>query len=351
MVTAFEIHFGGPGEAPGLLRDVLAERIANVPAGGNIDWVTYYFRDRRLAAELLRAHSRGVSVTVTLEGKPRTTDANDDVAAMLSGRHGLGDGFRRIALPGLPAPRGKAWKPQLHEKLYCFSHPQPIAFIGSFNPSGDNPEQRPDILTQIGDQDRGHNVLVGLSEPDLVCELVNHARNLNHSPPNLAYRLSAAANREPTAGGTRIYFWPRLRRHPILEIFRALAPTARVRIAASHIRGPGAVKAFAQLARRGVTVEILAEATLRRVPERVQRRLAAAGVGLQRFTHGVPMHLKFALMESGTQRRVAFGSFNWTAPSFWLNHEIAVISDDPELFDSFAGRWALLKRQPNISDA
>ena len=165
---SFEIYFGGPDQPPGRLRDILAERIGDVPTSGAIDWVTYYFRDRRLARELLRAHRRGVKVTVTLEGHPRTPDANDEVIAMLDGPDGLGKGFRTVSMTGLPTPSGKRLQPRLHEKLYCFSHPKPVAFIGSFNPSGDIPEERPDIIYEIGDQDRGHNVLVGLSDPSLV---------------------------------------------------------------------------------------------------------------------------------------------------------------------------------------
>ena len=51
MVTtpSNEIYFGGPDLPPRRLRDVLAERVAEVPTGGAIDWVTYYFRDWRLA--------------------------------------------------------------------------------------------------------------------------------------------------------------------------------------------------------------------------------------------------------------------------------------------------------------
>ena len=56
-----QVHFGGPDRPVGLLRDLLAERIALVPTGGSIDWVTYYFRDRRLATALVEARGRGVA--------------------------------------------------------------------------------------------------------------------------------------------------------------------------------------------------------------------------------------------------------------------------------------------------
>ena len=43
-------------------------------------------------------------------------------------------------------------RPRLHEKLYCFSHPSPVAFVGSFNLSSDSPEDEPEVIEIIGDQ-------------------------------------------------------------------------------------------------------------------------------------------------------------------------------------------------------
>ena len=126
-----QVHFGGPDLVPGRLRDLLAERVAAVPAGGAIDFITYYFRDRRLAAELLAAKRRGATVRVTLDGRPRSSHANDAVIRLLAGPGGLGTGLRVVR-------GGKLLRPRLHEKLYCFSHPSPAAFVGSFNPSGDS---------------------------------------------------------------------------------------------------------------------------------------------------------------------------------------------------------------------
>ena len=97
----FETHFGGPDQPAGRLRDLLAEQIEAVPAGGAIDWITYYFRDRRLAEQLLRAHRRNVNVTVTLEGNPHIPHANYEVVSMLSGEQGLGKRFRTVCLPPL----------------------------------------------------------------------------------------------------------------------------------------------------------------------------------------------------------------------------------------------------------
>jgi len=159
--TSCQLHFGGPGYPNGRLRDLLTERVAQVPAGGAIDWVTYYFRDRRLAGELVAARHRGVDVRVTLDGRPRTRGANAAVIALLE--KGLGNSLRVVSAATDGLPLGKVMRPRLHEKLYCFSHPQPTAWVGSFNPSGDQPELTPEVISQIGDHDRAFNLLVVFS--------------------------------------------------------------------------------------------------------------------------------------------------------------------------------------------
>jgi phosphatidylserine/phosphatidylglycerophosphate/cardiolipin synthase-like enzyme len=104
---------------------------------------------------------------------------------------------------------------------------------------------------------------------------------------------------------------------------------------------------LAALARRGIQLEILADASRRRVPDSAERRLRAAGVGFQRVRppDNLPMHNKFALIESATERRVVFGSVNWTERSRWLSHEVAVISRDPDLYAAFAERWKVMQAQ------
>lgn len=344
-----EVHFGSPGQTPGHLRNTLAERIAAVPAGGTINWVTYYFRDLRLAKALIQAHKRGVRVTLTLEGRPRIPYANDAVIALLSGPDGLGEALRIVTLPGVPSPATKSWKPQLHEKLYCFSHPEPVAFIGSFNPSGNGPGDDPEIIREIGDQDCGYNALIGLKDPVLVEKLTEHARRLHQSPPGLFYRFTADTSSDIHGTDTDIYFWPRTGAHPVVQFLCKIGSGARVRIAASHIRMESAVDIMAGLARQGVALEILAESTLRRVTPRVEQRLASAGIRFRRIqpSGSLPMHLKFVLIEEGDRAWSIFGSFNWTKPSFWLNHEIAAISSNPVIFESLARCWDMLKNESN----
>ncbi|SEL35710.1 phospholipase D-like domain-containing protein [Nitrosovibrio tenuis] len=341
------IYFGGPDQPPGALRNVLAAHVAAVPPGGSINWVTYYFRDLRLAEALIQAYKRGVNVTLSLEGKPRIPHANDAVIAMLSGSDGLGDALRVVTITGIPSPANKSWKPQLHEKLYCFSHPKPVALIGSFNPSGNMPEEDPEIIREIGDQDRGYNALIGLRDPTLVEELVKHARHLHQAPPGLFYRFSADANRAIHSPDTTIHLWPRVRPHPVVQFLSQVNSSARVRVVASHIRTEAAVDVMIGLARRGVALEIFAESTLRRVTPKVERRLATVGIRFRRIRNPehLPMHLKFVLIEDSDRAWSIFGSFNWTKPSFWLNHEIAAISSDPAIFQAFAGRWDVLENE------
>jgi phosphatidylserine/phosphatidylglycerophosphate/cardiolipin synthase-like enzyme len=333
------VHFGGPDRPVAFLRDLLAERIAQVPADGSIDWVTYYFRDRRLAAALVEARQRGVDVRVTLDGHPRTPRANDAVIEILEA--GLGDGLRvvRGRLDGTLL--GKVTRPRLHEKLYCFSHPTPVAFVGSFNPSGDVPEAEPEVIEVIGDHDRAHNLLVELGDPELVRDLVEHARRLHTARHGCFDRFEVSANRCLRHGGVSIYFWPRARRHPIMDLLLGLERGSRVRIAASHLSGCSSLREFCSLAARGVEIEMLTESTRRRVPLKVERRLTRAGISVRRLgTDGwIPMHNKFVLIESASSKWTVFGSFNWSEPSYRFNREIGVSSDDPQLFEAFAERW------------
>jgi phosphatidylserine/phosphatidylglycerophosphate/cardiolipin synthase-like enzyme len=342
-VSACEIHFGGPDRPPGFLRDLLAERVAAVPAGGAIDWVTYYFRDRRLAAALLHARERGVQVRITLDGRPRTPHANESVVQMLRGA--LGGGVRVVAHSMDGTPWVKLVRPRLHEKLYCFSHPQPVAFVGSFNPSGDDPEDEPEVLQEIGDQDRGHNLLVGLRDRALVEGLVAHARALHGRRHGAFDRFRSASNRELRSDDLSVHFLPRVRPDPVISLLRHCGADHRVRIAASHLSGPTSLAALRSLAARGASVEILAEPTLRRVPPKAEERLRAAGVSIRRVVHpeGLPMHAKFALIEGRGERRAVFGSFNWTEPSQRFNREIGVIASDPQLVDAFEERWEFLR--------
>jgi phosphatidylserine/phosphatidylglycerophosphate/cardiolipin synthase-like enzyme len=341
-----EAHFSGPDCTPGLLRDILAERIASVPAGGAIDWITYYFRDRRLAMGLVEAQRRGVDVRVTLDGYPRVCTANGPVIAIL--REGLGERLRVVRNSLDSSGIGLALRARVHEKLYCFSHPEPTAMLGSFNPSSDEPEQAPEIIDEIGDHNRGYNALVEIRDPELVPQLVAHARRVNAGAHGFLERFSPSANRALVCGGMAVHFWPRVGRNPVDRWLGQLGRGSRVRLAASHLSGHGAPRTLLRLAKRGISVEILADATFRRVPGAVEQRLMEAGIRIRRVVHShsewLPMHNKFLLVEAPDERAVIFGSFNWSDQSRLLNREVAVIARDAGLFEAFASRWDILQK-------
>ncbi|MEA2110028.1 MAG: phospholipase D-like domain-containing protein [Pseudomonadota bacterium] len=339
--------FAGPQAPPGFLRDLLAERIRAVPDGGSIDWVTYYFRDRHLAEDLLTAHRRGVRVTLTIEKNPRNAHANEAVSEMLAGPQGLGAGFRSLSLSLLTSRFRTGWEPHLHEKLYCFSHPQPVAFLGSYNPSGDQPEECPEIIREIGDQNRGYNVLIGVTDPQVVRYLVAHARYLHRTEIRSTQRFSLYNNLEFQTINGRIFFLPRLLPHPVMRFLNALGPDCNLKFVISHLKGPTMARKLVKLARKGHNVEILADSTLRRVPESVERILRDAGISFHRLgsENGLPMHDKFVLVEGIKKRWVIFGSFNWTVRSWWLNQEIGMISSDSGLYKAFYSRWEELSSQ------
>jgi phosphatidylserine/phosphatidylglycerophosphate/cardiolipin synthase-like enzyme len=345
--TAFDVHFGGPDHIPGQLRDVLAERVAAVPAGGSIDWVVYYFRDRRLACDLVEAKKRGVDVRVTVDGHPRASRANDSVIAILES--GLGSGLRVVRHPLDRLTRAPIIRTRLHEKLYCFSHPKPIALVGSFNPSTDEPEQEPQILDEIGNHSLGYNMLVELRDEFAVSRLTEHARWIHSEASHSVFaRFDSASNRSVVLGGTELYFWPRVTAHPIERRLRNLPTGSRVRMAASHLKGAITTRTLLELTRRGVSIEILTEDSERRVPRKFESRLRAAGIRIQRVVHSemawTPMHDKFLLLESDERRTSVFGSFNWNMQSRYLNRELGISSDDPSLFDAFANRWDMLQK-------
>ena len=340
-------HFGGPDRPHAALRNLLSERVAAVPDGGSIDWVTYYFRDRRLAQDLLDAHQRGVDVRVTLEGRPRRTDANDQVIRMLEGPLGRRLRICRSIVDGRPL--GKLLRARLHTKLYCFSHPHPVAMIGSFNPSSDEPEDHPDVIEEIGDHDRGHNALVEFQGSALTEACVAHARRLHNSMSGLNpwRRLAPSANRAIRDGGVSIHFWPRATAHPIKRFLFRLPVGSRVRLATSHLSGTAAERTLLGLVEQGIELEILTDQTDRRASPPLVEKLQRAGVRFARVVYDewFPMHNKFALVESNRGCHVIFGSFNWSRPSQRYNHEIGVIADDPGLFSAFAERWEILEAQ------
>lgn len=325
--TATEIYFGGPDQPPGALRDLLKARVDAAPPGSEITWATYYFRDQDLANSLIAAQRRGVRVRIRVEGSPRRGKANDAVIASL--REGLGDGLRLH----------RSWfgAAHLHAKVYAFSGPQPEVLIGSFNPSGDAVSD-PKLLADIGDQDRGQNLLVGFRDPETTRALRRQAERLWAGKGG---RFGRHENRPVKLETARLYFFPRLRPDVVERRIARLGPGDRVQAAVSHMDGGPFARSLAAAAARGTDVELVVHETRRRVPNGVVRELDRAGARIRRYCdpQGLPMHAKFVVIDHGGARSAWFGSLNYTVTSRYLNTEILARSTDAAVVDDLEARF------------
>ena len=246
-----------------------------------------------------------------IEGRPRLKTANKVVSRLLEAEMGLGSGFRSLThrLPN----NGMMMPTHLHEKLYYFSHPRPVAFVGSFNPSGNQPED-PNVIREIGDQDHGHNGLVEIRDPKIVDQLAAHARWLHQDKHCALERFAPQLNHTVCSENLQVYFFPRRLNDVVIGLLQPLGRGSRLRVAVSHLNDRKIVHSFTALARRGVPIEVIAHDTLRRVPKRVERLLLKKHVDFRRYVHprGFPMHNKFLLIESPYRKQVVFGSANLT---------------------------------------
>jgi phosphatidylserine/phosphatidylglycerophosphate/cardiolipin synthase-like enzyme len=331
---SFQIHFGGPDLPAKALRDLLQRRIEATPAGAAITWITYYFRDRGLAQALVAAHQRGVRVRVIIEARPRRRGANAAVIAILAG--GLREDLR--------LHRTRLVNARLHAKIYAFSGPEPETFIGSFNPSGDTPED-PQVVAEIGDQDRGHNLLVAFRDPADAAALHDHALEVWKSRGISRFRPSQ--NRMLRLNSANVHFYPRLRIGIVEAELAKLEKGDVVRAAVSHLHHGQFTRRLMQAVGRGARVELVVHDTRRRVPQAVVTDLAAAGVAIQRYCHpeDLPMHGKFVLLERGGRRAAYVGSLNYNFNSQVLNQEILVRTEDAGLIDALQARFTEIARQ------
>lgn len=325
-----KLHFGGPDRPARELRNILFERTDAVPEGGEILWSTYYFRDVALADALIAASDRGVRVTLHVEGCPRRPDVNRAVLERLR-RHGLKGGLN------VHEPLFASWMHgHLHSKIYIFSDPTPTALIGSFNPSGNIPEDQA-IIAEIGDQDRGHNLLVEYNEPGFVETLRDHVLSMGAR----GARFRPSQNRPRTMQQETIWFYPRLRTDIVAKHLRKLEKGSAVRGAISHLKRGALTKELLQIAHSGGKVDLLVHDTERRVPEKLVSELSGGGVQVSRYRHPnrLPLHAKFLLIEDSKTRLAFFGSFNYNLKSAYFNREILVASKDPSLFALLNGRF------------
>ena len=327
------MEFGGPDLPPRRLRNLLQEQVDASPPGSRIDWATYYFRDRELAHALMRASDRGVRVNLVLEPDPRRAGANDTVISLLR-NHGLKGGFHLYH----PRPDDKG---HLHAKIYAFSRPD-IAWIGSFNPSGDEPEDE-DVIAEIGDQDKGHNLLVGVRNARLTKALRRHVSLLGGSG-RIPLRLRPDFNRVSWSSGARLYFYPRIFPDLVERSVQRMKSGDCLRGAISHLKAGELTKQLQDAAGRGVKVDLLVHDTMRRVPDEVVQQLEAAGVNIIRVRHpnDLPMHAKFLLLEKSGNRVAWVGSYNFNRKSRKYNAEVLLRTNDLAVFETLEQRFAAI---------
>ena len=345
--TIGRAYFGGEGSADGLLRGVLLQRIRATPAGQSIDWATYYFLDPELAQALIDASHRGVHVRLVVEGDPRLEDANNTVLAMLI-KDGLNGGL--TVRPEAPFPL-ELIGGKLHAKIYAFSWPAPVAMVGSFNPSGGSGDDARAIMKEIGDQDRGHNMLVEITSPGLVQTLVHHIAELARNRGQVS-RFSLENRRIVQDRDTRLYFYPRFHTEIVEQALDHLGPGDRLWAAISHLKG-NAVGTLEDAAERGAKIELIVHDTERRVPQSAVDRLRAAGINIRRYHHpmGYPMHDKFFVIENDDRWVSYFGSLNFNRNSRLLNDEVLVRSTNRALARALLQRFADIDREVDAQQA
>ena len=153
-------------------------------------------------------------------------------------------------------------------------------------------------------------------------------------------RLQGYLNAELSSAELGIWFYPRKRTAPLIEVLTN-RPLRTLRVAASHFRDPMIARILATLADNGTRVEVLCHESLRRVPIKIERLLSKGTVRFNRYRHAddLPMHNKFMLLEGEGETSVLFGSFNLTRTSRWLNHEVLLKSSKHDLVAAFFTRW------------
>jgi phosphatidylserine/phosphatidylglycerophosphate/cardiolipin synthase-like enzyme len=339
------LHSGGPDHPPRSLSLLLQRMVAESRAGDHICWVTYYFRDRVLARALMDAADRGVQVSLLVDGSPRREQANAGVLAMLEA-HGLGGGLSVHRKPKW----GRKLHPHLHAKLYLFAGQQPVALIGSFNPSGDEPEEDPEVIAEIGDQDRGHNMLVEIGDPALVAALEQQAQLWRRHSTNPLLRFHALQNRVLQSEGLGLWLYPRLRTSIVEPELAKLGKGDRISGALSHVKPGPFTRALGAAAARGVDVNLIVHDTERRVPEAMLKQLAGQSIRVRRYRHagGLPVHAKYLLLQSAAWQCGYFGSFNFNTRSRLLNIEILARSTDPALLTGLRARFNALEHEAQM---
>lgn len=273
----------------------------------------------------MRASDRGVGVRLVIDGHPRCARANEAVIALLSA-HGLNGGFALYNGTG-----------HLHSKIYGFDD---FALVGSFNPSGNTPED-PSIIAEIGDQDRGHNLLLRINSEPMLVALRSQIASLATEQKGLFRRFSRESNRITGAAEGDLFFYPRLRTLIVERRIDRLGRGDSVRGALSHFKPGKLANSFVTAARRGVTIRLLVHDTERRVPQKLVEYLHDHGIAIVRIRdpNDLPMHAKFILLERAGAVEAWLGSYNFNPRSRWLNSEVVMRTIRPETTQRLAERF------------
>lgn len=333
-----KIYFGGPDKPPYYLRDLLAEKIDSINPGGEIFWITYYFRDVYLAKKLIEAADRGVRVSIVLEAKPRVDYANEDIYNFLKNSNKIDIHYITHRKSHKKFTRKM---PKIHEKIYYFKNNNYIsAYIGTFNPSGRENDD-PHIIELIGDQDRGHNYLVELDMANDINEVLyrhcQYMKAVRHGWYELIKRFPAKI----ITRKMDIYFFPWAGKKTLLNFLNRAEKNDNIYIAISHFTAKTIADALYKLAKKGVNIQIISHDTERRFPEKIESLLNQYSIDYKRYIHPkkYPMHNKFIILEKQQEKSVCLGSLNLTKRSLYENHEILAIVRDEAVVNIFKQRW------------
>jgi phosphatidylserine/phosphatidylglycerophosphate/cardiolipin synthase-like enzyme len=348
VTSSPKTYFGGPDKDKNLLRDILVEHIHAVPAGGNISWLCYYLNDPAIFQALIDASKRGVTVIITIDARPRTPSINQACIDQLSQFSNSLIKVIMVKKKLLWEYLGIHWHPHLHSKLYYFSHPTPQILVGSYNPTAGDKHIDKASIEKIGDHSVSHNVLTRVDEQDTVNYLKNYISDMQNYWRRMFARVSATHNTTYQSQKWTIDFLPRLSKHPINALLSKKDNNAKIKCAISHLKGPGTLSPLKTAIKLGKKIELLLESSQRRVANKNLAFLDKHKIKYHqpKLEKNCLMHNKFILYQSDQEHCVMFGSFNWSARSRLLNHEVVVCSHDKEIVAAFEQRWNQIITQP-----
>lgn len=333
------VIFGGPDKPKNILRDRLLAEINAVPAKGNIFWVCYYFHDPDLFTALIAAAQRDVKIEIIIDGKPRCPDINQACISLLKNQANI----KLILATTKPLWEyfGLNWHAHTHSKIYYFSHPEPHALIGSYNPTSDAIDSNTDMIEKIGDHSISYNTLVKINDAKLLTNILAYFKQLRSDKARYLARYSKLNNQKINCSTWSMGFLPRISKHPISSLFSSNDDNAIIKCAISHFKGPGMLQTLLRACKAGKKVELILDSTQRRVPKILLTQLEQHNIIYRQLTTSKHclMHNKFIIYKSDNDHCVFFGSFNWSLRSWWLNHEVIVVSRDKQVITSFETRW------------